>query len=123
MQKVGFIMTNFIKSLIQNPKGNGIVRQLKQAEHQVAVEKAKKAGYFVANSAILGGITAPFNAMIGNEIAQAFITAPFICSWSSFLKKGAMDGIKNAKNKCNALKASEEYKAILARAKKIKSTN
>ena len=36
------MIKNFISNLFCNPKGNGIVRQVRRAEHKVAVAQAKK---------------------------------------------------------------------------------
>ena len=124
-QKEGF-MTTFIRSLLHNPKGNGIARQVKRAEHEIAATKAKKAAFYTTNSAVFGGIETFGGLLLLGYVPRYvpltdFAIASFFCAWPSFFQKGAMDGIKNAKSKCNTLKASEEYKAIVVRAKRIRA--
>ena len=114
-------MAKFIKSLLQKPKGNGIARKVRQAEHKVAVEKTKKAGEYISNTATVFGATAAFHGLAdtGVPLATSFASASGVCSYVLW-KKGAMNGIKEAVKQCKALKASEEYQAVLERAARIK---
>ena len=115
-------MANFIKILLRNPKGNGIVRQVRRAEHEAAVEKVKKAGEVLGGSAAIT-IATPLGShfLFGSASAAPVAGGVFGYNWFALCRKGALNSIREAVNNCKNLKASEEYKAIVDRAKKIKT--
>ena len=115
-------MANFIKSLFCNPKGNGIVRQVKRAEHKVAVERAKKTGEVFGGSAAIA-IATPIGShfLFGSASAAPVAGGLSGYNWFTLCRKGALNNIREAVENCKNLKAGEEYKAIVDRAKRIKA--
>jgi len=120
-------MSNFFKSLFlqtfSRTKGNGIVRQVKRAEHKVALKKVSKAVEYAGSTAFVAGGTAALAPLWNGSISGAIGGGAAITTYNSFFKKDALKSIKEAIKQCKALKASEEYQAIVDRAKRIKSSN
>lgn len=116
------MIKNFISNLFRNPKGNGIVRQVRRAEHKVAVEQAKKATEMAAGSSVAVGGTMIASSLIHGAPNQIPVLPQVLAvNLTTLFGRGARSGIKDAVKNCNSLKASNEYQAILDRATKIKN--
>ena len=118
-------MSNFFKSLFlqtfSRTKGNGIVRQVKRAEHKVALKKVSKAVEYAGSTAFVAGGTAALAPLWNGSVAGALAGGTAITTYTNFFKKDALKSIKEAIKQCKALKASEEYQAVLERAARIKN--
>lgn len=110
---------NFLVSLFSNPKGNAITRQVKRAEHQLSLEKAKRGGEATLSAAMVYGLTKFCGISDANVLGGTLVAA---LSNLAF-KNGTFHNVGEAVTKCNNLKASQAYREVLDRANTIKLTN
>ena len=75
------------------------------------------------NTAFVAGGTATLAPLWNGSVAGALAGGTAITTYTNFFKKDALKSIKEAIKQCKVLKASEEYKAVVDRAKRIKSAN
>ncbi len=104
------------KTLLANPAGNAVTRQVARAKHAIAKERGKLTLRILGQSTLSTGLASLGLKAAGQPIyAGAIFTGTTLGSLITVKNPALSEAIKN----CKALKASNEYKEVVARAKQI----